>query len=335
MTVSTVVNKRQSSRPVAAATRKRINDFINQYGYVPSRHATSLKRGRSNVIGILHTGRLYSHLTDAINLMTDRFVDAPEDFETVIVGPKRYMEGLRELIARGVTNLIWVSPRLNAITGRPFDQILNLLSGRKVVLYGYFPLPDERHQRLLDAGIAMVGFDRRKGFAEVGHLLASHGHRAACLPQLRDDPILLSDNLAFLGLTDAGLEVFGSHPEGDEYAANEWAVKPSMAEGIFQAMRERGATAACFTDDAVAAQVLTQLVERGLRVPDDLSVTSMDGLAWSSLLRWPLTTLKVPTEDMVSTAEQMLRDDQRPRVELLPLELIPRSTHGPAPTHVS
>jgi len=44
MTVSAVINERHSDRRVAPATRQRIAEFLDQSGYVPSRHAASRPR---------------------------------------------------------------------------------------------------------------------------------------------------------------------------------------------------------------------------------------------------------------------------------------------------
>src|SRR5215813_3658756 len=56
MTVSRVLNNRPD---VSSATRKRIQQIIDELGYAPNAMASSLRQGRSNTLGIVATGIEY------------------------------------------------------------------------------------------------------------------------------------------------------------------------------------------------------------------------------------------------------------------------------------
>ena len=78
--------------------------------------------------------------------------------------------------------------------------------------------------------------------------------------------------------------------------------------------------------------------QRGLRVPQDLSVVGFDDLPISQWVPPPLTTVRQPLDEMGRAAAQMLGDliDGRPlrsnRVELSTELVIRESTAAPART---
>ena len=115
----------------------------------------------------------------------------------------------------------------------------------------------------------------------------------------------------------------------------DWTAAAGYAAGQ-QISVESGVTAVIVANDQMALGVIRALSERGLHVPDEVSVTGMDDLPESAYFRPPLTTLRL---DFASEGEdafrQMLtridgveRDPVRPR----PAELVVRASTGPART---
>ena len=97
-------------------------------------------------------------------------------------------------------------------------------------------------------------------------------------------------------------------------------------------------TALVCANDVGALGALSAARQRGLRVPEDLTVVGFDDIAAAS---WPLTdltTVRVDLETLAATAVNMLISEikvgqeapQRPPVEQrIPVELRLRGTHGP------
>jgi hypothetical protein len=76
--------------------------------------------------------------------------------------------------------------------------------------------------------------------------------------------------------------------------------------------------------------------ERGLRIPEDVSVAGFDDIAMSSYVNPPLTTVCVHAEKVGRTAMRLcldrMRDRDRPTQSVcLPAELVLRGSTGPAP----
>jgi DNA-binding LacI/PurR family transcriptional regulator len=95
-----------------------------------------------------------------------------------------------------------------------------------------------------------------------------------------------------------------------------------------------GPTAIVAANDAQAFGVLQAIAERGLRSPDDVSVTGFDDVPIASWATPPLTTVRQPLAAMAATAFWMLTSGA-PRASAVPPDPGPRhepgSAHEPAP----
>jgi LacI family transcriptional regulator len=83
--------------------------------------------------------------------------------------------------------------------------------------------------------------------------------------------------------------------------------------------------------------VLQRLFDRGLTVPDDMSVVGCDDTFGSDFCHPPLTTVSAPIEQAGRLATVMLLEKPRPaspppRTQELPAVLTIRGSTGPAPT---
>ena len=97
-----------------------------------------------------------------------------------------------------------------------------------------------------------------------------------------------------------------------------------------------GATAVIAYNDDIAAGLLTRFADRGVRVPDDISVVGHDDTALAEMVTPRLTTVRIPAAATGATAAQLLvqrireADGTARRYELTS-ELIVRRSSGPAP----
>jgi LacI family transcriptional regulator len=90
---------------------------------------------------------------------------------------------------------------------------------------------------------------------------------------------------------------------------------------------------AVFTgNDDSAVGIMNALYEKGLRIPDDISVVGFDDLELSVFLTPPLTTINAPTEYVGQTAAQhlfnLLASQEVDLVTLLPTEIVIRRSCG-------
>jgi DNA-binding LacI/PurR family transcriptional regulator len=103
-----------------------------------------------------------------------------------------------------------------------------------------------------------------------------------------------------------------------------------------QMLIDRGSTAICCGSDVMAVGVIRAARQRGLRVPEDVSVVGFDDSAFTPYLDPPLTTIRQPVRQMSLDAVSALLDEisgtKGPRTELVYRpELVMRNSTAPVP----
>jgi DNA-binding LacI/PurR family transcriptional regulator len=96
-----------------------------------------------------------------------------------------------------------------------------------------------------------------------------------------------------------------------------------------------GATAVVAFNDDIAAGLVNRFADRGVRVPDDVSVVGHDDTALAEMVTPRLTTVRISAAAAGATAARMLiaqiqGENGIPRRCELPAELIVRASTGPA-----
>jgi LacI family transcriptional regulator, repressor for deo operon, udp, cdd, tsx, nupC, and nupG len=99
------------------------------------------------------------------------------------------------------------------------------------------------------------------------------------------------------------------------------------------ALLEEKPTAVFCDDDVIAAGMYLAARERGLRIPDDLSVVGFDDMDFARVLDPPLTTVALDAELLGATSFELLEkrmSGKRTRKRIvLPAELLVRGSTGP------
>jgi LacI family transcriptional regulator, repressor for deo operon, udp, cdd, tsx, nupC, and nupG len=91
-------------------------------------------------------------------------------------------------------------------------------------------------------------------------------------------------------------------------------------------------TAVFCDDDVLAGGVYLAARERGLRIPDDLSVVGFDDLPFARVFDPPLTTIRLDPAELGATAFEVLMalmEDRPAESRVLPVELVVRGSTGP------
>lgn len=317
-TVSRVVNGLPNIKP---ETRGRVETAMRELGYVAHLSARALATGRSNQIGLL-----VQQLEDAFFLGViagvDRAVmEAGYDLLlcTTHDRPEKETAYVARLTHGMVDGLLVLMPR-----SLP-DYLDGLLATRTP-----FVLIDHDDGA---PGCDVVNAANRGGAGAAVEHLASLGHRRIAIITGALETGSSHERIAGWreSLEAAGLPVAeeliatGDYEEARGHdAAHELLSLPDPPTSIFA------------SNDRAALGVLQAARERGLRVPDDLSVVGFDDEPGASRTRPGLTTVRQPLRDMGATAVERLllrmRDpDAPPRVTVLPTELIVRGSTGPAP----
>jgi LacI family transcriptional regulator len=320
-TVSRVLNDRPD---VARDTRESVLQVVRQHGFSTNRGARGLSSGRTGMIGLTlplvadaYFGPMLSGAAEALYESDMRIVLCPTLHE------HDREVSLLERLMRGTTDgAILMLPEESA-------EELRLLQRQGfpfVVVDPREPPPD---------GIACVAAMHAAGAKQATEHLLSLGHRrigaiAGSPGWYATEERLLGFRAALAGagiLLDPELIVYSDWrtPRGTK-AAEQLLSLPEPPTAIFG------------FNDNVAIGVLHAARQRGLSVPDDLSVVGFDDTAQASIVTPQLTSVRQPLAEMGRMGVSLLtRIIDGQRVDALRMELstklVVRDSTAPARPH--
>lgn len=315
--VSYVVNN--GPRPVASATRQKVLDAIRELDYHPNPSARALKTGSTGLIGVVVPEILNSYFSEFVDAID---VAARNQGKSILLSithedPSTEAEVIPSLVSRGVDSLIYNCRLVDTDLYQAGDiRIPRVLLDRADLV----------------GGIPAIGADLGQGARLATEHLAGHGHTrigfiGGPLPADRRDYRRLAwqDVLAERGLPAQEPAITAWRPTGGFEGAQQLLDRPEPPTAIFAA------------SDQIAIGVLHALHQRGLRVPGDIAVVSLDGTAETAYSWPPLTTVRQPFEAMAEAALAELSQGsataplQRDRT-LFPMTLLVRASCGcPSP----
>lgn len=322
--------------PVSAETRRRVLDAAAEVGYTgPNPLARSLRQGRSGIVGVLIGERLLYAFRDPVAVaLLDGITEelAPAGFALLLLsGSSGRVGPSPEQVASTPLDAVVVEscggrdePALTALQNRGVPLVV--VEGPQIpdvpsVRIDNHGATAELTRHLLELGhrrISVVTLPLRQPGMHSGWLTDAHQEMASapiCLDRLR-------------GVEEAA----GRHVPAFE--AGSGLIEDGLRAGHEVLAAEPRPTAVVAQSDLLAVGVIQAARERGLRVPEDLSVVGFDGIdtPWLSPLR--LTTVQQPMTGKGRAAGrmvvQMLSGDEPPD-EQMPTTVRPGSTSGPAP----
>lgn len=270
-TVSRVIN---NSPNVATKTRDRVLRAIRDLGYRPNQAARSLNTHRSYVLQIItfHVG--HNQAVEAM-LYTAKQLGYHMAFSAVwdLSSDKEIRDQLDGLAARLIDGLVMITPSINF----SYDELATLCRGIPFVLVGAEP------------GIRApsVIIDQRGGtHMAVDHLLRlGHTRIAEITGDMQYSDARVRHEAYCEAMRNAGLE------------PDLWVEGSFLGSGGYrgvQQLLDRGAefTALVCGNDEAALGAMLALHERGLRVPEDVSVVGFDDTRAAAFYNPPLTTVR-------------------------------------------
>ena len=298
-----------------AETAARIEAAVSSLGYQPNPHARRLSRGKADMIGLIVpdiANPFFASLADAAERAA-----AEEGIDLVLCATRNRPE--REL--REVSRLGHLADGILFVTNHCDDGTLAAAIGAA----GPVVLLDED----VDAVVAPKVFaDNREGGALAARCLLAAGHRRLAL--LGGPRGLLSTEERRAGFRDtvreAGpgarivFESFGEYLASEgRLAANRMLAAPDRATAVFA------------TSDETALGALQAARDRGVSVPEDLSVVAFDDVAPLALLSPAVTAVRQPVAAIGRRGVRLLLDCVRgapvPAEPLrLPVTLVERAS---------
>jgi LacI family transcriptional regulator len=359
VSIATVSRVLHGQDPVRDSTRARVRAAIDELGYVPDGAAQSLARNRKEVIGLVcveHTGlKPDQYDVESMSLL---FYDEVMRGVEARIRERSWsllITFLREDETKGTT-LAQDEPvktRMLKLSGK----VDGLLIGEGVVAPSTIALLARRLPVVVVAGETamrgadVVSADNWSGaHALVTHLIDEHGRRRLFhVDGPASAPDAMARKLAMESVIEAhpGTVLTGSftgrftvHSGGE---AAEWLLadaEAAVGTPAATALTSVLPDAIICANDQMAIGVLRTLTAHGIRVPQDIAVVGFDDIFPASLCDPPLTTVHQAMRYIGERAcdrliERIGDPSLRPRVEVLPTELVLRSSCGCPPGTVA
>lgn len=318
-TVSRYLNGHYVSRPV----RARVSEVIATLGYSRSWTARNLSLGRRGSIGVV--------------------VDSAQDPWFV-----QLLGGIEEELSTRDTSLMLCSLELHGrydprivfewIRDGRVDGLITAKSQRRerpmlrAAVDAQLPVvtvvPDE-----ILTHLHVVRCDNVAAGVAIAHHLCDLGHRHVAFV---GGPVHSIDSKQRLRGVREGLAARGrALDERSTFSCDSWESQAGgeLAERFFAAPQP--ATAVVLANDALAFGFMRVALQRGVRMPDDLSVIGFDGLPQGALLYPALTTMTQPMREMGRVAcrklFEVLENPGRVEASEFPMTLTVRESTAAVP----
>jgi len=315
-TVSRVLNNKGL---VKSTTRARVLKAVQELRYSPNLHARSLAGGKSRSIGVIVSNienpfflDVYKSVETGAHAAGYEVIMANTDYSS-----ERLVTSVRLMIGRRVAGLA-------AIVSEMDSELIRELGGHRIPVVFYDVGTPRRN-------ITNIRVDYRGGMEKLSSYLYSLGHRR--LGFLGHHPTLGPINERVKAVLDAATRYPGLQVET--------AGDTDTLEGGRRAARvlldaHRHLTAIVCVNDLMAIGALRELRGRGLRVPEDVSVTGFDNVTLAQFCQPALTTVHIPRYQIGETICAYLIDGEKAPMQhelVIDPELVLRESTGRAPTN--
>ena len=303
---------------VSREARDRLLAVADRLGYVPNASARTLKQKTSRVVGVVVSdlgNQFYGRLAAGIEQTLREF-----DYRMVLVGDNS--EDAEELAAVRT----FLAMRAPGVIITPVgDGATSVLASHGVVVV-------EVDRVLASTPCDAVVIDNERGARDATAHLLDAGHRRVAL--LVNATNWTSDAGRLAGYRqahdDAGVPV-------DERLVVRVAFHDADADRrIASLLEDERPTAIFAANNLLAEQAWHVIRERGLRLPDDISLVGFDDVTWMEMVSPALTVVAQPTEELGRRAARLflrrIEDPEAPvSTERLEPTLVVRGSTGPPP----
>jgi LacI family transcriptional regulator len=317
VSIYTVSAALSGSAPVSADLRARVSKAVKALGYERNSLARGLRQGTSSLIGLI--------VSDVTNPFFTEFVDcietqARQQGYSVLLGVSGHDVAREGELLRLMRSHLAAGAILGPAGGRADYQDSELSSGRMKLV-----AVDNAFQAL---GVDSFALDNRKAAGLAAEHLLDLGHRrigvvggVPCQNVAQERLRGFRAALKRRGLAaEPGLEESGNFRMEDGYAA---------CRRLFAGARPP--TALFVANNLMLIGVMRALGDLGLRVPQDVSVASIDDFPWAVAFRPALTVVEQPISEMAVAAfaaltARLAGEDGPPRRQLFAPRLIIRES---------
>lgn len=317
VSVSTVSRALNDSSNISAETKAKISQVALELNYIPDRTAVSLKDGISKTIGIVvpYNYLLSYQLYRGINkILCEKgwacFLMTTED------NPKQEKRCLTILENLGVSGVIMFAKDAQSNLQKIQSMIENgihfsfTIGAKNLSNITYVSIDDENNM-----------------FFMVERLIENGNHKLAYINM---PPYISNAHSHFMGFKAATEKHHLYNPDLIFHSEN---MEPQncqqVADLIIKKLKDIDIVVAY--NDIIAGEVLKHLLQKGVRVPEDVAIAGFGGSPLSALVKPSITTVEIPVEEICKNCAnlmiQKLTDPQyEDRIVTLPAKFVERES---------
>ncbi|RVU54030.1 LacI family DNA-binding transcriptional regulator [Anaerosphaera multitolerans] len=313
-TVSRVIN---DSKPVSPEARRRVLHAIEVLDYRPNEVARSLVTKKSNLIGVIVDDIGSTYVSYVLRGVEE--IGRMYNYDIILLSsygdPEVEMKFSKLLFQKQVEGVIVISSTLN-------QKLMYKLEESKI--------PYANINRFYDIEEDLtVRINYEKVSSEMVEHIIENGHSNIASIAIRKDIDRTEEKYKVDGYESAmknhGLSTRSLYTAG----ITEQDVL-DIANEIDDAI-ENGTTAFFCSQDEIAVYLINYLVDRGIKVPDDISVTGFGGTGITNIYRPKLTTVKIPYYDIGAVAIRKIlkvinKEEGLEERILLPVQILKRDS---------
>ena len=322
-TVSLVLNNVQGIQ-ISPETRQKVIDAAKELGYVPDAAAQALVSRRTKAIGLVLTRTQHHIATDAFlpKIISGLLTTAKKHNIRILIDwvetdhqESAYFELAR---AKRIDGMILSTPRLDDIALRALENV---------------DIPTVLMGSIEGSSLPYVDVDNARAAEKATSYLIELGHREiACISNASPEYTASPERVA--GFKNAMTRMDIPVNEGLICYAD---FDPESGFKSMNSLLQGGSkfTAVFVASDNVAIGAKAALREKGMHVPEDISLVGFDDIPWAKYSDPPLTTVQLPAESLAQSACTLLLDlvnDRKTEIQhqiILDTNLIVRNSCRP------
>jgi DNA-binding LacI/PurR family transcriptional regulator len=314
-TVSRVLN---NTHYISEKTRKRVLAAVSELNYYKNVHAKRLATGQSDLFGLVISEIANPYFPEVIRGFQAAAWDQGLDVLLLNTeyNSERTQSVIRKLVESDARGVAIMTSSIDDSATTPLTEsgigvvFCNMCSPSKLV--------------------SNIRIDYRRGVLQaIEHVASLHHRRAAVISGPKSNRTAMNIRQALVaglkqrGMTTSLVTSCDYRVDAGASAVQEILSVPDVPTVIF-----------CGSD-LIAMGAMSALEEAGVRIPEDVSIIGIDDISFAFLARPPLTTIRVPREQLGITAfqalDKMLSLKRRHGTEYtIETDLVIRSSTAPA-----
>ncbi|MBD3226243.1 MAG: substrate-binding domain-containing protein [Caldithrix sp.] len=292
MTVSRALNNRPN---VDEKTRELIVNMAQKLGYIPNHVAKSLVLKKTHTIGVVVPEISISFFPDVIKAIEETAYGA--GYQIILTHSSESMEretyAIQTLASKRVDGML-LCTAADVKSYEFYKQIIR--SGLPVVFYdrcafgvgaSCVRINDEQSAETITNHLIKHGYKKIAHLASLNSLSVGQSRFTGFKKAMQESHLPLIDDL----IVEAGFDEAGGYK--------------AMLQ-ILNYSREEYPNAVMTVNDPVAFGAMQAILERGLRVPEDIAIVGIVDDIRAELMPSPLTTIRQPAHDLGVRALQKL-----------------------------